>query len=71
MSGEAQAVSVTVFHSSHVPREELVNQRAMTAAATQGASRGEDRAIQKCIDMLANSDTDDSLRFKGRANYRM
>lgn len=71
VSGGTQTVLVTVFLNSHVPWEELVNQRAVTAAVACGVSQGEDRAIQKFIDMLANSDTDDSVCFKEKANYRM
>lgn len=47
VSGETPTVPVTVFLSSHVRWEELVNQRGMTA--TPGASRGEDRAIRNVL----------------------
>lgn len=49
VSGETPTVPVTVFLSSHVRWEELVNQRGMTAAATPGASGGEDRAIRNVL----------------------
>lgn len=49
VSAETQTVLVTALLNSHVPWEELVNQPAMTAAASCGVSQGEDRAIQNVL----------------------
>lgn len=49
VSGETPTVPVTVPLSSHERWGELVNQGGMTAVATPGASRGEDRAIPNVL----------------------
>lgn len=49
VSGETPTVPETGFLRSRVRWEELVNQRGVTAAATPGASRGEDGAIRNVL----------------------